>query len=90
MLKTVILTSLALIAFAANSVLCRSALGEGAIDPSSFTVIRLLSGAIVLFAIIHFKNHPPEGDPIPLRRMGLKFHRPSRHAAHTDLSMELT
>ena len=43
---------MALIAFAANSVLCRLALGNEAIDASSFTVIRLLSGTIVLFLII--------------------------------------
>lgn len=52
LLKTVILTGLALIAFAANSVLCRLALGGGAIDAASFTVIRLLSGALVLLTII--------------------------------------
>jgi len=52
LVKTVIFTGLALIAFAANSVLCRLALGEEAIDASSFTVIRLLSGATVLLAII--------------------------------------
>ncbi len=50
--KIIILTGLALIAFAANSVLCRLALGNEAIDASSFTVIRLLSGTIVLFLII--------------------------------------
>jgi drug/metabolite transporter (DMT)-like permease len=49
--KTLIFTSLALIAFAANSVLCRLALGEKTIDASSFTTIRLLSGAIVLLLI---------------------------------------
>ena len=43
---------MALIAFAANSVLCRLALGNNAIDASSFTVIRLLSGTIVLLIII--------------------------------------
>ena len=52
LLKTIILTGLALIAFAANSVLCRLALGNEAIDASSFTVIRLLSGSIVLLIII--------------------------------------
>ena len=41
-----------MIAFAANSVLCRMALGSEAIDASSFTVIRLLSGTIVLLVII--------------------------------------
>lgn len=50
--KVIILTSLALIAFAANSVLCRLALGNDAIDASSFTVIRLLSGTIALLIII--------------------------------------
>ncbi len=40
-----------MIAFAANSVLCRLALGQGSIDPTAFTAIRLLSGALVLTAI---------------------------------------
>lgn len=52
LLKTPILTGLALIAFAANSVLCRLALGNSAIDAASFTVLRLLSGSIVLLLII--------------------------------------
>ena len=43
---------MALIAFAANSVLCRLALGDYAIDASSFTIIRLLSGTVVLLIII--------------------------------------
>lgn len=56
LLKTSLLTGLALIAFAANSVLCRLALGTGAIDASSFTVVRLLSGAIALFIILNIKG----------------------------------
>ena len=56
LIKTFVLTSLALIAFAANSVLCRLALGESSIDASSFTIIRLLSGAAALFVIISIKN----------------------------------
>ena len=56
LIKTFTLTSLALIAFAANSVLCRLALGESSIDASSFTIIRLLSGAAILFIIITIKN----------------------------------
>lgn len=58
--KTTILTGLALIAFAANSVLCRLALGNEVIDAASFTVIRLLSGAIVLFLIIRFTQKKTE------------------------------
>ena len=56
-LRTLVFTSLALIAFAANSVLCRLALGNDAIDASSFTVIRLLSGALVLWLILKFNGN---------------------------------
>ena len=55
-LRTITLTVLALVAFAANSVLCRLALGEKTIDASSFTTIRLLSGAIVLLVILQFSG----------------------------------
>ncbi len=50
--KTFIYTSLALVAFAANSVICRLALKDGAIDPGMFTSIRLASGALVLMLIV--------------------------------------
>jgi len=43
---------IAMIAFAANSLLCRIALGEPAIDAVSFTSLRLASGALVL-ALLH-------------------------------------
>lgn len=52
LLKVFILTSCALVAFAANSVLCRFALGTGAIDAAGFTFIRLLSGVVALFLIL--------------------------------------
>ncbi|MCP4670303.1 MAG: DMT family transporter [Desulfobacula sp.] len=55
--KTIIFTGLTLIAFAANSVLCRLALGERAIDASSFTIIRLMSGVIVLLGILSFNKN---------------------------------
>jgi drug/metabolite transporter (DMT)-like permease len=41
----------ALVAFAANSLLCRRALGLRLIDPASFTSIRLISGTIILVLI---------------------------------------
>jgi len=62
LLKTSLLTCLALIAFAANSVLCRLALGNGAIDASSFTGIRLLSGSVVLFIILSIKGSIKESN----------------------------
>lgn len=56
--KTIVLTGLALTAFAANSVLCRLALGSGAIDASSFTGVRLLSGSAVLLLILAARRAP--------------------------------
>jgi drug/metabolite transporter (DMT)-like permease len=47
--RLVALVLLSLFAFAGNSILCRLALKHTAIDPASFTLIRLLSGAIVLW-----------------------------------------
>jgi drug/metabolite transporter (DMT)-like permease len=41
-----------MIAFAANSLLCRAALGAGTIDPGSFALLRTLSGALTLGAIL--------------------------------------
>lgn len=39
-------------AFAGNSILGRIALGEHSVDPSSFTIVRLLSGSAVLLLIL--------------------------------------
>lgn len=46
------LAGLALICFAANSVLARLALRTGDIDPASFTAIRLASGALALWLLL--------------------------------------
>jgi len=46
--KTAGLTTLAMIAFASNSLLCRAALGGGASDAASFTTLRLAAGALAL------------------------------------------
>ena len=51
-LKTTLFTLFALIAFAANSIICRMALKSHHIDPYSFTTIRLLSGMIVLWLLL--------------------------------------
>jgi len=57
-LKTIALTAIAMIAFAANSLLCRLALQKGSVDPASFASIRLVSGAIVLVAIVRLRSVP--------------------------------
>lgn len=46
--KTALFTMLCVLAFAANSLLCRMSLGHGMIDAISFTWIRLFSGAVAL------------------------------------------
>ncbi|GLQ31990.1 hypothetical protein GCM10007876_24690 [Litoribrevibacter albus] len=51
-MKVFLLTSVALIAFAGNSIFCRLALGEERIDAASFTSIRLLTGIAVLLAVL--------------------------------------
>ena len=49
-LRTALLTLLAMLAFASNSLLCRVALTETSIDAASFTSLRLASGALILLA----------------------------------------
>jgi drug/metabolite transporter (DMT)-like permease len=53
---TALLTVLALIAFAANSIFARLALGEPSIDPASYTTVRLLSGAATLWLVGRFRQ----------------------------------
>jgi len=53
---TLSLTLLAMIAFAGNSLLCRLALQQTAIDPASFTAIRIVSGALTLWLIVRLRR----------------------------------
>ncbi|MBT4875858.1 MAG: DMT family transporter [Desulfobacula sp.] len=60
-MKIILFTTISLTAFAANSILCRFALGGKLIDAASFTSIRICSGALFL-GIIYLltkqnKNH---------------------------------
>ena len=50
--RTAWLTALAMLAFAGNSLLCRMAFQLTAVDASSFTAARLLSGAVVLALLL--------------------------------------
>lgn len=56
--RTALLTVLTLFAFAGNSLLCRAALRDGAIDPLAFTVVRLVSGALVLLPLVRRPGAP--------------------------------
>ncbi|MGA9574198.1 MAG: DMT family transporter [Lysobacterales bacterium] len=59
--RIVTLTSMAMVAFAGNSLLCRQALIHTAIDPASFTAIRLVSGALMLWLVVRMKQKAPAG-----------------------------
>lgn len=50
--RSIALTSLAMVAFAGNSLLCRVALKHTSIDAASFTTIRLISGAVMLWLVV--------------------------------------
>ena len=51
-----ILTLLAMIAFASNSLLCRAALKESSSDPATFTFVRIFSGAIALWLLLKIQR----------------------------------
>jgi drug/metabolite transporter (DMT)-like permease len=55
-----VLTAVTLVAFAANSVLARTALGSGAADPAGFTAVRLISGAATLWLITRRRAYAPD------------------------------
>jgi drug/metabolite transporter (DMT)-like permease len=54
--RLVAATALAMIAFAGNSLLCRIALKQTHVDAATFTTVRLISGAIVLWLIVRLRN----------------------------------
>lgn len=56
LLPAISLTTVAMLAFAGNSILCRMALYDAAIDAASFTNIRMLSGALTLLVILAMKS----------------------------------
>lgn len=62
--RIVALTSLAMIAFAGNSLLCRVALKDTGIDAASFTAIRLISGALILGLVVRARSgaHAGQGN----------------------------
>lgn len=51
-----LLTALAVLAFAANSILCRMALSDHSIDAASFTAVRLISGAVALALLLLYRH----------------------------------
>jgi drug/metabolite transporter (DMT)-like permease len=60
--RIIALTSLAMIAFAGNSLLCRVALKHTGIDATSFTSIRLISGALMLWLLVWMRHGTRTGN----------------------------
>jgi drug/metabolite transporter (DMT)-like permease len=62
--RIIVLTSLAMMAFAGNSLLCRVALTQTNIDAASFTTIRLISGAMMLWLVVRMRcrTHTGKGN----------------------------
>jgi drug/metabolite transporter (DMT)-like permease len=60
-MRTVLLTSLAMLAFAGNNLLTRGALGANLIDAPSFALIRLASGAAILAVLQRVRGGPVVG-----------------------------
>jgi drug/metabolite transporter (DMT)-like permease len=59
--RLMFLTTLAMIAFAGNSLLCRAALKHTGIDAASFTTIRLISGALMLWLVVSISRRTHSG-----------------------------
>ena len=59
--RTIALTLLTMIVFAGNSLLCRLALKDTSIDAASFTMIRLATGAVVLWLLVRFRRSTQAG-----------------------------
>ena len=60
-IRLALLTTLAMLAFAANSLLCRVALQRTGIEPASFTATRLAAGAVVLALLAGSRPRAPGG-----------------------------
>ena len=56
MTRVLVLTALAMAAFASNSLLCRIALRETSIDAATFTVVRIASGAVCLGVVVRMRT----------------------------------
>lgn len=54
--RTAMLTALAMLAFAGNSLLCRLALAHTAIDAATFTLLRIGAGALALLIIVRLRG----------------------------------
>jgi drug/metabolite transporter (DMT)-like permease len=81
-----ILTSLAMITFASNSLLCRLALTQTSIDPASFTFVRIFSGAVALWLIMNMRRGTREVEGSWSSAVALFIYAAAFSFAYLDLS----
>lgn len=84
--RVAMLTALALTAFAGNSLLCRLALRQTTIDAASFTAIRLISGALVLWLLLRSRGDRRIGDGNWISALALFAYAAAFSFAYLNLS----
>lgn len=79
-MRLFLLTALTMLAFAANSILNRMALEDGTTGPAAFAAIRLISGALCLWALVAWRSgrlrpawHPGGAASLALYVLGFSF-----------------
>jgi drug/metabolite transporter (DMT)-like permease len=77
---TLLLTAVALVAFASNSILCRLALGAREVDAATFTTVRIVSGALMLL-LIRAATAPRTAPSTP---------KPARHSSWISAALLFT
>jgi len=68
-----VLTGIAMLALAANPLLCRMALGAGHIDAASFTGIRVIAGAAMLKLLVTWTRRGGDRKPVDWRAVVTLF-----------------
>lgn len=84
--RIVLLTAIAMLAFAGNSLLCRVALKHTAIDPASFTTVRLVSGALALWLIARLRSPAATGQGNWLSALALYAYAAGFSFAYVNLA----
>lgn len=84
--QIIVVTSLAMLAFAGNSLLCRLALRNTGLDAASFTTIRLISGAVMLWLIVRTTRQAHQGKGNWISALMLFAYAAGFSFAYTSLS----
>jgi drug/metabolite transporter (DMT)-like permease len=82
----VILTALAMLAFAGNSLLCRLALKSATMDAASFTSIRMIAGALTLCLLVRMRGGSSAGAGNWLSALALFAYAAAFSFAYASLS----